>query len=128
MVFKLIHPLSDDLNRNLRVSEPSAYGNNWNEMKQPIDMNWTGHEKLFKDSAKIKTYQGYGLLKQSSKFSIISVKFIKIDIYKKTIKYMYSLHYLKENLTVWERDPARRLHISDPDECKFNSFMFRLSK
>lgn len=73
MVFKLIHPLSDEMNRNLRVSEPSAYGGCWNEIKQPIDMNWTGHEKLFKDSEKIKTYQGYALIKQSCRPDLVII-------------------------------------------------------
>mmetsp|Transcript_37102 Transcript_37102/g.36689 ORF Transcript_37102/g.36689 Transcript_37102/m.36689 type:complete len:139 (-) Transcript_37102:5-421(-) len=64
MVFKLIHPLSDDMNRILRVSEPNATSYQWNEMKKPVEMHCTGKERLFAGSDKIKAYQGYSLIKQ----------------------------------------------------------------
>ena len=38
---------------------------------------------------------------------------------KDAICYMYSCHYIKENITVFERDPSRKIYIEDPDECKF---------
>ena len=67
LVFKLVNPLSDDLNRLLRVSEPNVKGNKWNQIKRPIEMHCTGKEAIFKGGEKVKAYQGYSLILQKSK-------------------------------------------------------------
>ena len=42
---------------------------------------------------------------------------------------MYSVHYQKENLTIFERDPCKKILIQNPDECEHNYLIiFRFRK